>query len=98
MEFFRALAAAYLIATLSATALAELKNWRVSSVGVLLQGGHSFESCCASHHCGGSRWTELGRGLVVCLFADARGYAGTSAPASPGSATIAAGGAACAWR
>ena len=35
MAIFQALVAAYLIATLSATALAKLKNWRVSSVGVL---------------------------------------------------------------
>jgi hypothetical protein len=38
VEFFRALAAAYLIATLSATALAKLKSWRVSSVSVLREG------------------------------------------------------------
>jgi hypothetical protein len=35
VELFRALAATYLIATLSATSLAKLKNWRMSSVGVL---------------------------------------------------------------
>lgn len=35
MEFFRTFVAAYLISTLSVTALAKLKSWRVSSVGVL---------------------------------------------------------------
>jgi hypothetical protein len=35
MELFRTLAAAYLIATLSATSLAKLRNWRVASVGIL---------------------------------------------------------------
>jgi hypothetical protein len=38
VEFFRALAAAYLIGTLSATALAKLKNWRATSVGLLREG------------------------------------------------------------
>lgn len=38
MEFFRALAAAYLIGTLSATALAKLRNWRATSVGLLREG------------------------------------------------------------
>lgn len=35
MEFVRTLIAAYLIATLAATALAKLKNWRASSVSVM---------------------------------------------------------------
>lgn len=35
MDILRALAATYLIATLSATSLAKLRNWRAASVGVL---------------------------------------------------------------
>jgi hypothetical protein len=35
MELVRALAASYLTATLSATSLAKLKSWRISSVGIL---------------------------------------------------------------
>lgn len=35
MELFRALAAAYLIGTLNATALAKLANWRIASTGIL---------------------------------------------------------------
>jgi hypothetical protein len=35
VELFRALAAAYLIGTLNATALAKLANWRIASTGIL---------------------------------------------------------------
>ena len=35
MKLLCALAASYLIATLSATSLAKLKNWRIASVGIL---------------------------------------------------------------
>jgi hypothetical protein len=38
MEIVRALMAAYIVATLSATALAKLKNWRLSSAGVTREG------------------------------------------------------------
>lgn len=38
MDFVRALIAAYLIATLAATGLAKLKNWRSSSVNVMREG------------------------------------------------------------